>query len=119
MKNLKYILFGSLLSLMVSFSSCGTKNNSQGNDSTYSVSIKSVRTMKNDTLNSVQLDSLITVDSLPQYSKWIKTSIKDGDNNKAYEYGTLYDKNSGIIYTVKSLRDKSVYVVQKKKTTSK
>lgn len=119
MKSLKYILFGSLLSLTVSFNSCGTKENTQKNDSTYSVSINSVRTMKNDTLNTIQLDSMIKADALPQYSKWIKTSIKDGDNNKAYEYGTLFDKNSGIIYTVKSLRDKSVYVVQKKKTTSK
>ena len=119
MKSLKYILLGSLLSLMVSFNSCGTKNNNQVKDSVYSVSITSVRTMNNDTLNSAQLDSLIMIDSLPQYDKWIKTSIKDADNNKAYEYGTLYDKNSGIIYTVKSLRDKSVYVVQKKKTASK
>lgn len=75
--------------------------------------------MKNDTLSIIQLDSLIKADNLPQYNKWVKTSIKDGDNNKSYEYGTLFDKNSGIIYTVKSLRDKSVYVVQKKKTTSK
>ena len=45
--------------------------------------------------------------------------MKDGDTNVAYEYATIFDKSTGIIYTVKYLRDSKVYVVQKRRTTSK
>lgn len=121
MKSLKFILVGSLLSLTFSFSSCDLKQNTgnnKSNDSIYSVSVKSVRTMKNDTLDILQLDSLTKADKLPSYQKWVKTPIKDGDDNTAYEYSTLYDKTTGIIYTIKQLKNKR-YVVQKKKTTTK
>ena len=72
MKSLKYILLGSLLSLTFSFNSCDLKQNTgnnKSNDSTYSVSIKSVKTMKNDTLDILQLDSLTKADKLPEYNK--------------------------------------------------
>lgn len=120
MKSLKFILLGSLLSLAISFNSCDLKQDTRNksNDSIYSVSIKSVRTMENDTLNILQLDSLVKVDKLPAYEKWVKTAIKDADDNNIYEYSTLYDKTTGIIYTIKQIRNKK-YVVQKKKTTSK
>ena len=57
--------------------------------------------MKNDTLDILQLDSLTKADKLPEYNKWLKTPIKDGDDNNLYEYSTLYDKTTGIIYTIK------------------
>lgn len=121
MKSLKYILLGSLLSLAFSFNSCDLKQNTgnnKSNDSTYSVSIKSVKTMKNDTLDILQLDSLTKADKLPEYNKWIKTPIEDGDDSNVYEYSTLYDKTTGIIYTIKQIKHNQ-YVVQKKKTTAK
>ena len=121
MKSLKYILLGSLLCLTFSFNSCDLKQNTgnnKSNDSIYSVSIKSVKTMKNDTLDILQLDSLTKADKLPEYNKWIKTPIKDGDDNNLYEYSTLYDKTTGIIYTIKQIKHNQ-YVVQKKKTTAK
>ena len=77
-----------------------------------------LKTMKNDTLDILQLDSLTKADKLPEYNKWIKTPIKDGDDNNVYEYSTLYDKTTGIIYTVKQIKHNQ-YVVQKKKTTAK
>lgn len=57
--------------------------------------------MKNDTLDILQLDSLTKADKLPEYNKWIKTPIEDGDDSNVYEYSTLYDKTTGIIYTIK------------------
>ena len=56
--------------------------------------------MKNDTLDILQLDSLTKADKLPGYNKWIKTPIKDGDDNNVYEYSTLYDKTKENATTI-------------------
>ena len=57
--------------------------------------------MKKDTLDILQWDALTKADKLPEYNKWIKTPIKDSDDNNLYEYSTLYDKTTSIIYTIK------------------
>lgn len=117
MKLLKTFFFTLIASFIISCSSCDTKKTDGTN--TYSATITSIKNLGVDTLNSLQIDSLTKVDKLPAYSKWNKSYMRDGDTNKAYEYATLYDKSTGIIYTVKYLREQQRYVVQKKKTTSK
>ena len=81
--------------------------------------ITSVKNLGIDTLTVIQLDSLTKADKRPSYSKWNKSYMRDGETNKAYEYATIFDKTTGLIYTVKYLQDKSCYVVQKRKTSSK
>lgn len=102
---------------MLSCSSCCSS--SKGTEPIYSASITSIRNLGTDSLTVIQLDSLTTADKLPVYSKWNKSYMRDGDTNKAYEYATIFDKTTGIIYTVKYLRDEKIYVVQKRKTTVK
>ena len=48
---------------------------------------------------------MVNVDKLPDYNKWVTTYLKDGSTNVAYQYSTLYDPETGIIYTIKQLRD--------------
>lgn len=117
MEFIKSFLFTLIAVCMLSCSSCGSSN--KVTEPTYSASITSVRNLGVDTLTVIQLDSLTKADKLPVYAKWNKSYMKDGDNNKSYEYTTIFDKTTGIIYTVKYLRDDKVYVVQKRKTTSK
>ena len=114
MKKLGVFLFSTLLA----FSSCGTKKSVETDPNYLGVEISSMKFEKPDTLVISQLDSLTTADQLPSYSKWEKTYVKDSESNKAYEFATIYDKSTGIIYTVKYLKDEQKYVVQKKKTTS-
>lgn len=82
---------------------------------TYGVSVQSVKHISFDTLTTVQLDSVIVADTLPTYNDWTKTYIKDGENNKQYEYGLLYNRQNGVIYTVKQiLTPDTLYILQKK-----
>lgn len=117
MKSIKLFLLTLITVCVLSCSSCGT--GTKVAEPTYSASITSVKNLGIDTLTVIQLDSLTNADKLPSYSKWNKSYMKDGDTNVAYEYATIFDKSTGIIYTVKYLRDSKVYVVQKRRTTSK
>ena len=81
----------------------------------FGVSITKVKHMGYDTLTVKQIDSLVLADTLPVFTK---TYIKDAENNKTYEYRLLYDKNSGMTYTIKTL-SKDIYVLQKRKTVKK
>ena len=117
MKYLKYFLVTLITVFTLSCTSCGSKKTVT--EPAYTVSITSVQNLGIDTLTVIQLDSLTKADSLPSYSKWNKSYMRDGETNKAYEYATIFDKTTGLIYTVKYLQDKSRYVVQKRKTTSK
>jgi hypothetical protein len=90
------------------------------NDNTYGVSVENVKSIGIDTFTVVQVDSMVKHDKLPNKSKWPKTYLKDEETKKAYEYTTLYDRTSNIVYTIKYLKDENVYVVKKRKiATSK
>lgn len=84
----------------------------------YGVQITSVKHLGIDTLNLLQLDSIIKSDTLPDFNNWLKTYIKDAETNKAYQYRVLYNRDNGIIYTTKQLND-SIYILQKKETKKK
>ena len=115
MKKINFILV-LLLSLSLCFS-C-KKHNIFNDNTTYGVNIKTVKNISFDTLTVFQLDSVIKADTLPDFKKWSKTYIKDGDTNIPYEYSLLYDYKNGIIYTIKQLKDNTHYVMQKRQTTS-
>lgn len=112
---MKNIWFIGILSVLLTFGSCGSQK-TVTDENSFGVNVTSIKNISIDTLIVTQLDSLTNTDKLPEYSKWNKTYLKDADSNKAYEYGTIYDSTSGIIYTVKFLKDKTVYVVSKKQT---
>lgn len=112
-------IFVTSLLLTVSFFSCN-KSKTENSDNVYGGGkITSVKNMSVDTLSIRQLDSLTKADHLPSYSKWDKTYFKDDESYIQYEYATIMDNTSGIIYTVKYLKNKQKYVVQKRKTTHK
>ena len=113
MKKLSFIIV-CLLSLSLCFS---CKKVIDNNKPTYGVNIKTVKNISFDTLTIFQLDSVIKTDTLPDFKKWSKTYIKDGETNIPYEYSLLYDYKNGMVYTIKTLKD-SNYVMQKRKTTS-
>ena len=117
MKYLKYFLLTMITVFTLSCTSCGSKKTLT--EPSYTVSVTSVKNLGTDTLTVMQLDSWTKAANLPSYSKWNKSYMRDGETNKAYEYATIYDKTTGLIYTVKYLQDKSCYVVQKRKTSSK
>lgn len=85
------------------------------NDNTYGVSVENVKSMGIDTLTAVQVDSMTKHDKLPNKSKWVKTYLKDEETKTGYEYTTLYDRTSNIVYTIKYLKNENVYVVKKRK----
>lgn len=115
MKRLNFIIC-----LLLSLSLCFSCKKFFHNDDkpTYGVTIKTVKNISFDTLTVAQLDSVIIADTLPEFNKWSKTYIKDGDTNIPYEYSLLYDYKNGMVYTIKDLRDKQHYIMQKRKTTS-
>lgn len=90
------------------------------NTDTYGVSVENIKSMGIDTLTAIQVDSMTKHDKLPNKSKWAKTYLKDEETNTGYEYTTLYDRTSNIVYIIKFLRTENVYVVKKRKiATSK
>ena len=116
MKRLNFIII-CLLCLSLCFSFCYSCKK-QNEPATYGVNIKTVKNISYDTLSVIQLDSVIKADTLPNFRDWSKTYIKDGESNITYEYSLLYDINTGIVYTIKTLRTNKQYVMQKRKTTS-
>lgn len=114
MRKLLY-LFVSLILIC----SCDPTKQATNND-TYGVSVENIKSMGIDTLTAIQVDSMTKHDKLPNKSKWSKTYLKDEETNTGYEYTTLYDRTSNIVYTIKFLRTENVYVVKKRKiATSK
>lgn len=114
MKKLLLIIPIILMMLIVSCST--TKHVSE---EIYGVNVSNVLTLSTDTFTIIQLDSMTVTDKLPNYEKWVKTYLKDGSTNIAYQYSTLYDPETGIVYTVKFLRDGSDRcIVMKRLTTS-
>ena len=100
--------------------SCDPTKKTINNDNVYGVSVENIKSMGIDTLTGVQVDSMTKHDKLPNKSKWVKTYLKDEESKTGYEYTTLYDRTSNIVYTIKYLKDKNVYVVKKRRiTTSK
>lgn len=85
---------------------------------TYGASYAPVSTTKitKDTINILQLDSLFTADNLPAMKKWASSELTDAETLTTYNYYTLYDKHSHIIYTVKELPNKKFVIVKKKMT---
>lgn len=106
-----------ILLIMIILYSCKPTQNVSEN--LYSVSISDIQMMGIDTLNNIQMDSMINVDKLPKYSKWQKVYLQDFETGLRYEYSTLYDKTTYIIYSVKYLKNDKLYIVKKRKTTSK
>jgi hypothetical protein len=89
------------------------------NNINYGVNIKSVKEMGYDTLNIFQLDSVVKADTLPAFSKWTKTYLKEAETNKQYVYSLLYDYQKGIIYTIKNIpNDSTKFIMQKRKATT-
>lgn len=114
MKKLLY-LFVSLILVC----SCNPTKKVTDNDGVYSVAVQNIKSMGIDTLTDIQVDSMTKHDKLPNKSKWVKTYLKDEESKIGYEYTTLYDRTSNIVYTVKFLKDKNVYVVKKRKISTK
>lgn len=114
MKTLFYSILTSLM-LAVTFA-CNTTKDMIADD--YTVNVVNVHNMSTDTFSVMQRDSMIQADRLPKYNKWAKTYMQDGSTNKAYEYATLYDPETGIVYTVKRLKDENLYIVMKRQTIS-
>ena len=88
-----------------------------------------MNTMQRKTYADAALDLITSLDNdLQSLTGQADNCLKELDDptkddyearNKAYEYATIFDKTTGLIYTVKYLQDKSCYVVQKRKTSSK
>lgn len=116
MKKLLYLF----VTLILVCSCDPTKKNVTDNNA-YGVFVENVKSMGIDTLTAIQVDSMTKHDKLPNKSKWVKTYLKDEETKTGYEYTTLYDRTSNIVYTIKYLKAKNVYVVKKRKivTTKK
>ena len=114
----KLLLIIPILLMICNISSCNTSK-SITEDYTYSINVSNVSTLSIDTFTITQIDSMVNVDKLPDYNKWVTTYLKDGSTNVAYQYSTLYDPETGIIYTIKQLRDGTQkYIVMKRLTIS-
>lgn len=114
MRKIYNILIMVMLSLSLLYSCTEIKTPTNN----YGVQITSVKHIGLDTLNILQLDSIIKSDTLPDFNNWLKTYIKDAETNKAYQYSVLYNRDNGTIYTTKQLND-SIYILQKKETKKK
>lgn len=115
---MKHLLYSVLTTVsIICMVACGSSK-SVVNPDAFGVTVDSVVTMSLDTLTVSQMDSMIVADELPVYSDWAKTYLKDGSNNKGYEWATLYDPTTGIVYTVKNIGNEQ-YVVMKRITRSK
>lgn len=112
MRNILFVL----LTFLILSISCTTQKQTVD---TYGVNVTSVHTISTDTFSITQMDSMSNHDNIPVYSKWVKTYLKDGSTGVAYEYGTLYDPETGILYTVKKFRNPEFYVVMKRQTSEK
>lgn len=120
MKKIYAILICIVICICLSFVYFNNKQKPVTPTNNYGVNITSVKHVSLDTLTIFQLDSIINADTLPKYTNWTKTYLKDGETNKPYEYGVLYNKATGVIYTIKKLQNPTdtLYILQKKKTTS-
>jgi hypothetical protein len=78
------------------------------------INVNKVITIKPDTLNSVQMDSVINTDQLPVLIKWTSSSLKDEETLQSNTIRTLYDRNTNTIYTVKTL-NVTTYILSKRK----
>ena len=98
----KYFAIFSLL-IAMGLSSCHTQKSAV--PESYGNSITSVKSLKPDTFTVAQMDSVVKVDKLPSYGKWNAASFKEDESLKAYEYRSLFDSRTGVVYTLKDLRD--------------
>lgn len=83
--------------------------------SVYGVSVQGAWTLKPETLTVAGVDSLIRVDKLPKIEKWTSTTFEDDETGTKLVYRTLFDKTTGIIYTLKFM-DKQTTVLSKRRT---
>lgn len=111
MRKLLFVIFTFLIITI----SCTTQKQPVN---TFGVNVTSVYTMSTDTFTIVQIDSMSHQDNIPLYEKWVKSYFKDGSTGVVYEYATLYDPESEVLYTVKKLNEKS-YIVMKRQTNKK
>lgn len=115
---MKHLLYSVLTAVSIMcMVACGSYKNVVNPD-TFGVTVDSVVTMSLDTLNIAQMDSMCVADELPAYANWTKTYLKDGSINKGFEWATLYDPTTGIVYTVKNIGNDK-FVVMKRITRSK
>ena len=102
MKKLFYVF---ITAAMFTICSCHTQKsgvNTDG-DNIYGVNVQQAWTLKPETLNVAGIDSLRKADKLPKIEKWTSSSFTDDENNVRSIYRTLYDRTTGIVYTLKQL----------------
>lgn len=100
MKKLFYIF---VTAAMLTICSCHTQQTSVSTDGIYGVSVQQAWTLKPETLSVAGIDSLRKADKLPKIEKWTTSSFTDDENNVRSIYRTLYDRTTGIVYTLKQL----------------
>ena len=102
MKKLFYVF---VTAAMFTICSCHTQQNgvTTDDDNIYGVNVQQAWTLKPETLNVAGIDSLRKADKLPKIEKWTSSSFTDDENNVRSIYRTLYDRTTGIVYTLKQL----------------
>lgn len=113
---MKHILFIISTICIICITACKSKE--ALTDNTYGVSIASAKTFKPDTLTAAGIDSLVKVDKLPAFSKWVSAMFIDDESNISYKFKTIFDNRTNIVYTVKTL-NQTLFVVSKRKLTTK
>lgn len=106
---MKKVLF--MLTFLLILMSCGTAYRVEVSD--FGVGVTSAYTYENDTLDVNGIDSMLVVDKLPKVEKWASLGMKDAETSVGYKYSTLYDRTSGIVYTIKQIGNEK-YVVSKR-----
>ena len=109
----KFITIFSALTLIF-ITSCKTNSETSYVFDTYGVSVQSAKTMKPDTLNTAQMDSVLKADNLPAIQKWVSANHTDAETKRTNTYKTLYDNTTNVIYTIKIINN-NMYILSKRK----
>lgn len=111
MKYFSYVL--SVMTIITVLCCCSSSKNSINTLGVYGVSVSKAQIIKPDTLNYIQIDSVMRVDALPVLDKWTTSTFKDEESGTMMSYKTLFDKSTNIVYTIKIL-DNNTFVLSKK-----
>lgn len=90
------------ITLALIFAACTSQKESV---STFGINATDARTFSPDTIDVLGVDSLMKADDLPDIGRWASSTFVDDETHRAFIYRTLYDRTSGIIYTLKTLQD--------------
>jgi hypothetical protein len=102
------------VSLCIALSACKTGQEvSTERPNSYGVSVTASSATKPDTLTAQRVDSLIYVDKLPTINKWVSSVYIDEETKCGYEFWTLYDRTTNIIYTLKLLPDNRFVMIKR------